>query len=529
MRNKSLIVLLVLTMVFGLTALGQATTAKDTLVMANYRDLRDLNPHLYGGEIFGQNLLFEGLVFLDQTGNPTPWLAESWKVSPDGKLYTFKLRDDVSFTDGTKFNAKTAKQNFDTLLENGTRHGWLESIRLMLAVQNKGKEAVRTTGEYTLEIEFAEPYYPFIVELGVTRPFRMISPKCFKGKTSKNGVNCLHGTGSYILKDNTVDEYSEFVANENYWGKKPAIKKIIAKVIPDNQARLIALESGDIDLVYGLNLISPKAYKRFENKKGFGTVMSDPMSTRMMILNTTRPELSDARVRRALQYLTNRQIISDKIMLGMETPAYTLFSKNIPCANIDLEPYKYDPKKAAVLLDEAGWKMDGSIRKKDGKELKITLTYDSDKVLERTIAQYLQSMWGKSGVKMKIVGEEEQAHRDRLKGGDFDISFNISWGTPYDPQSFIGAMRKPVYGDYAAQQGLKEKAQIDQAILDALKSVDIKKRQEHYTYILKTLHEEAVYLPLTYERNRAIFSDKVKDVGFNPSQFEIPLQRMKLQ
>jgi nickel transport system substrate-binding protein len=90
-------------------------------------------------------------------------------------------------------------------------------------------------------------------------------------------------------------------------------------------------------------------------------------------------------------------------------------------------------------------------------------------------------------------------------------------------------MRKPVYGDMIAQQGLKDKAKIDESILLALEAVDETERQELYTYVLETLHEEGVYIPLTYERNRAVFSSKVQNVTFNPSQFEIPLDRMKLQ
>ena len=116
-----------------------------------------------------------------------------------------------------------------------------------------------------------------------------------------------------------------------------------------------------------------------------------------------------------------------------------------------------------------------------------------------------------------------------MKAGDFDITFNIACVSPYDPQSFLAGMRMPVYGDYAAQQGLKEKTQIDETILKALTSTDEEKRQEYYTYVLTTLHEEAVYIPLTYERNRAVYNEKVKNVTFNASQFEVPMEKMKIE
>ena len=208
-----------------------------------------------------------------------------------------------------------------------------------------------------------------------------------------------------------------------------------------------------------------------------------------------------------------------------------MLAKTEPYADIDLKAYDYNLDTAKKLLDEAGWKevKGKTYRQKDGKELSIVLNYCSDSVTEKTIAEFYQSELAKVGIKLEISGEEEQAYRDRMKAGDFDITFNISWGSPYDPQSFLAGMRMPVYGDYAAQQGLKEKAQIDKTILKALTSTDEEKRQEYYTYVLTILHEEAVYIPLTYERNRAVYNEKVKNVTFNASQFEVPMEKMKIE
>ena len=521
--------LLIIAGVLIISPKGFADSMKDTLVAADYDDIRDLNPHLYGGEIYAQNMLFEGLVFLDQNGEPQPWLAESWKVSPDGTKYTFALREGVSFSDGTVFDAHVVKKNFDALLDNGERHGWLESIRLMMAYEKSGSQSVRVIDDYTVEVNFSEPYYPFIIELGMTRPFRFLSPKCFKEGITKKGVSCLAGTASYVLKTHQLDEYSEFVINPNYWGEKPEIKKVVIKVIPDNQARLWALQKGEIDMIYGLQLVFPNNFRQFEKSGEFGTAMSNPMSTRMLILNTTSPVLKDVKVRKALQHLTNKKIIAENIMMGLEAPADTLFSRSVPYADIDLPAYELDPAKATALLQEAGWKKEGQFFQKNGKPLEIIVLYDSDKVIERTIAQFLQSEWKKHGVLLRLQGEEAQSHRDRLNGGKYDIAFHVSWGIPYDPQSFLAGMRKPAHGDMVAQQGLKQKKKIDDTILAALKSVDEQDRQNKYTYVLETLHNEAVYIPLTYERNRAIFNKRVKNVGFNPSQFEIPFDRMTVE
>ncbi len=101
-----------------------------------------------------------------------------------------------------------------------------------------------------------------------------------------------------------------------------------------------------------------------------------------------------------------------------------------------------------------------NIREKDGTPLKLTLLYNSDSVTEKTIAEYLQSEYGKLGIALEIKGEEEQSYRDNMKTGNFDMVFNICWGTPYDPQSSLAAMRQRVYGDYAAQLGLEDKQKL---------------------------------------------------------------------
>lgn len=507
-----------------------STNGDSTLVYANFRDLRDLNPHLYNGELFAQNILFESLVKINEEGDIEPWLAESWEISEDGTEYKFKLREDVNFTDGEKFNAETAKANFDAILDNAERHTWLESVRLMEEVDESGGKSVEATGEYELVIRLSESYYPFLVELGVTRPFRFISPNCFINGTTKDGVKDIIGTGPYVLQENHVDEYSVFKVNENYWGEKPEIKEIIAKVIPDNQTRVMALESGEVDLIYGTNMVDSETYLKFKDLDGYETSISDPISTRMMVMNTTDEILGDLNVRKSIQHATDRNAISESIFSGIESPADTVLAKTVPYADIDLKAYEYNLDTAKELLEEAGWlEVEGkSYRQKDGKELAITLHYCTDNVADKTISEFYQSELAKVGIKLEIIGEEEQAHRDRMKAGDFDITFNISWGSPYDPQSFLAGMRMPVYGDYAAQQGLKQKEEIDNTILKALTSTDEEKRQEYYTYVLTTLHEEAVYIPLTYERNRAIYNEKVKNVGFNASQFEVPMEKMTI-
>lgn len=232
----------------------------------------------------------------------------------------------------------------------------------------------------------------------------------------------------------------------------------MVKVIPDNQTRILALEKGEADLIWGKNMVDADALNKYRSSDRFGIAVSDPTSTRQIVLNTNNEFLADVRVRRALQHATNKKVISQGVFHGFEPPADTLYSPSLPYCDVKLEPYVYDMKRAAKLLEEAGFTRDGrrAPLMKNGRQLSLNLLYNANSVSEKTIAEYLQSEYGKLGIAVSIRGEEEQSYRDNMKNGAFDMVFNICWGTPYDPQSSLAAMRQRVYGDYAAQLGLPD-------------------------------------------------------------------------
>ena len=517
----------------GLAAstLAAGATAQDAEVtVANFRDVRDLNPHLYAGAMFAQAMMFDGLVVLDDTGSPVPALAETWGVSEDGTTYTFNLRQDVTFSDGHPFNAEVAKLNLDAVLANTERHAWLRSTRLMMEYQESGEDAVQVIDDYTLQIHLTESYFPFIIDLAVTRPFRMLSPNCFVDGGSMDGVACLVGTGPFALQSHIVDQEAVFVRHDGYWNDAPSLDGFVVRVIPDAQARLLALQNGEVDMIYGQDMIPPRSVADFENRRGFGAAASNPVATRMMIMNAAAGALQDVEVRMALNLLTDREVISERIMLGLEAPAGTLMATTVPYSDVGLDPYAYNPDRAAELIAGAGYTLEEGMWMRDGEALTIDMFYNSDNVVERTIAQYLQSEWADAGITLEISAVETQARRDRLNGGDFELAFNASWGLPYDPQGYLASMLRPVYGDYHSQRGLDNKDDIDAAIVAALAAVDADERQEQFAFVLRELHEGAIYIPLTYQSNLALYNtERLEEVPFNINQYEIPFDRMSLQ
>ncbi len=487
------------------------------LVFANFRDIRDPNPHLYQGEMWFQEIVFDTLVSVEDEGI-APSLAESWEISPDGKDYTFHIREGVEFSDGAALDAYAIEQNFDAIWDNKSRHVWLGSMQLITNYA--------ATDSNTFIIQMSAPYYPLLTELGVTRPFAMASPNVMKDGTTKDGVTEYIGSGPYMLVEHKRDEYSIFEVNPNYWGEKPQIERLVVKVIPDNHTRVFALEKGEADLIYGAELLDAETLNSYKNKKGFVSSTSEPTSTRHIILNAEKPALSDVNVRKALSHAINKKAISEGIFYGIETPADTLYARNIPYSDIDLQPYQYDTALANQILDDAGWVKNGNTRTKDGQRLTLRILYDNNSVTGKTISEYIQAELASVGVEARLEGLERQTYFDALKQGDFDIAHNIAWGAPYDPQSSLSAMRGPVYGDYAAQLSLTNKAQIDDAISKIFISVDEAERQALYDYVLTALHESAVYIPLTYENNKALYSDRLKNVNYKPSQYRVPFEEM---
>lgn len=522
--RHSLAALLILATLVGCgqQAGGNSTTQpeKNELVYASTKDIRDINPHLTGGELAAQNLVFEPLVLNTKDGIK-PGLAESWAISEDGLTYTFQLRQNVTFSDGEKFNAEAVKKNIDAVVANYEKNAWLNLVQEI--------RETRAVSEYVFVLTLKTPYYPTLEELGLTRPFRMISPKSFINGTTANGVSSYAGTGPYTLAEHKDNQYALFTANDSYWGNKPKIKHIRWRVMPDHQTILLGLQNGEIDLIFGADgdMLDSNAFTSLQNEGKYVTEISPPSGSRSILLNSARPITKDKRVREALQYAVNKENIASGILNNTEHIADTLMSKSTPYANIDLKVRSYSISKAEQLLDEAGWsKGSDNYRAIDGKRLHLLLSYNSDNAQEKIIGESIQSDFKKIGVELELLGEEKQAFFDRQKSGDFDLQYSLSWGLPYDPQTYVSTWRVPSHGDYQAQVGLPKKAWLDKTIKEVLVEQEPTLRANKYKEIFTYVHDEAVYLPLTYSVVKAVHANTLKNVTFNVSQYEIPFEKM---
>ncbi|MEX3623173.1 nickel ABC transporter substrate-binding protein [Viridibacillus arvi] len=492
-------------------------------------DIGDLNPHTYfPNEFFSQAMVYESLVYYGKGGEIQPWLAESWDISKDGKEYVFHLRKDVEFSDGSKFNAAIVKKNFDTILDNRKQHEWVELIN-----QIKNTEAL---DEYTFKLTLHNSYYPTLQELTYIRPLRFVGEAAFPDSqdTFKDGLKSQIGTGPWVLSEYKKNEFAVFTRNERYWGTKPKVDKVVVKVITDGESRVLAFEKNELDFIFGNGVISQDSFQFLKDSGKYETKLSEPTATRTLLFNTNKEATKDHKVRLALNYAFNKQAVIDNIFYGMEKKADTLFPPVLEHTKIDINPYDYDVAKAEQLLDEAGWKkVEGKpFREKDGKELQLEFLFNSTDNIQKSIAEFVQGDYRKLGIDIRLTSQETNTFWTTAFQGNYDILFTSTWAVPFDPHSYLASITTDSENggpDYTALLGLPEKKEIDEKIKKVLLTTDEKERKMLYTDILSTLHDRAVYLPISYQSNVAVYHKNISGLDFLPQEAEVPLTTIDVE
>ena len=488
----------------GETVQEEAEAAKkDTLIVRMAKDVGDLNPHTMKSQMAAQDWVYESLVALEK-GAVVPELAESWDISPDGLTYTFHLREGVKFSDGTDFNSSIANRNIEAVANHADGYSFLNSLASL--------ESMETPDDLTLVLKLNTPCNSLLNDFTFSRPLVMLGENGFpaEGDPYDNGITEPIGTGMWVLKEYVADQYALFERNEYYWGEKPKFQYMKAVVIPDVNTAVTALKAGEIDVMADSTQITADMYKEMETA-GFKTEMAPTTSISNLNINTGGEITGDVNVRLALEYATDNTAISEGIFGGLQKPATAYFSTDVPYANVGIAPYSYDPDKANVILDEAGWVYEGEnqVRSKDGKSLEIDLIYDASVTNDRDIALILQSQYAQVGIQLNIVPQDSQIYRQNWANGEFGVLIYSSWGGSYEPYATLTAMAADGDKFHTVQKGMKNKPELDDIMLDCLTQEDPEMLQENFNYIMQSFHDEAVYVPLTVVSTLAIYNSEL--------------------
>lgn len=493
---------------------GSATAESDEKVLniATIGETSTLSPlYMIADNRPTQKLIYEPLVkYVD--GEIQPVLAESWEMSDDGTQLTFHLRQGVTFHDGEPFDAEAAIANIESWHSNPSM-GSLPGV-----VNYTNIEAV---DDYTVRLTYDNPYFAYINDFCWPDVCTMISPSLLNEEGDYQTVKGYAGTGPYIYDEYTAGESTTFVRNDDYWGEVPYYDKIVAKYIPDNASRLQALETGEIDLIYGSAELSYEDYEQALAVDGIEGKFAPAGSTVRNIILNFNGNLSDLSVRQALACAIDKEAISESLTNGYEPVADTIVPEGTPYSDIKgTETYSYDIARAAELLDAAGWTLNGEtgIREKNGQPLHLVFTVPTDDSTIGDIATLIQSQLAEIGFDVEIKSMEKMEwYASYMETDGWDITAMTAGFFNYAmPQCWFSAMLSQGMPEDVSIP-LLENADAFTAALDTFKTTnDEQLLRDTFELLINTGIDQVLDIPLTHQMDMIVYNtDKISDYAFS--------------
>lgn len=513
---------------------GGGASARDVFVFGASSDPKTLDPAFAtDGETFRvTRQLYEGLVGLKLGGTEVePALATSWTPNGDGTAYTFTLRDGVKFADGTPFNAEAVCYNFDrwynfkgSLLQSSSLSYYWQAIFGGFATQDN-KNAPKTSlfkscaaeGANKATITLTAASGAFIPSLTLPA-FSMQSPTALKqyeadkvGGTEESpsfqGTYWnAHGTGTGPYKFSKWDtgQQVELVRNDDYWGDKSKIARVVFRTISDNNARRQALESGTID---GYDLVAPEDIEALKSK-GFNLPTRPAFNIGYVGFDQTKPPMNNLKIRQAIAYAINRQaVVKSKYPAGAEVatqfmpPAVQGWADDVP-------KYEYNPDRARQLIRESGV-----------SNLTIEFAYPTD--VSRPYMPSPVDNWQLMKADLEKVGFKIKQRADKWNPDYLDKTstngyqmYLLGWTGDYaDPDNFVGTFFRDT-GVAKGQFGWDD-PKIRAELTAARAEPDQAKREAAYKAINREIMTALPGLPYVSTKPYLAFKADVK--GFVPS------------
>lgn len=493
----------------------------DVLVQHIEADPQILNP-IISSDVYSSTVVqyvYESLIERDYaTLKLKPWLAERWEISPDHLQYTFYLREGVKWHDGKPFTVDDVIYTFhriqDPKVDAAHARNYFKDVK---KVEKVGDRAVRFT--------YSKPYFRALQICGAMK----ILPKHLfdDGQDfNKHPMNRTPvGTGPYKFKEWITGSRIILEKNDEYWGEEPKITGIVYKIIPDSTVAFQLLKKGALDLA----TIRAIQWERQTGGKEFNEMFAKYRyflpNTSFIGWNMRRPFFKDRRVRLAMTMLVNRKEILEKLLFGQGEIVTSAIYKFGPNYDKSIEPWSFDPKRAAQLLDEAGWKdHDGDgIRDKDGVKFEFGFLVPAAARLSQSIGLMLREELEKVGIKMEIRQLEWATMLKLLNERDFDAT-SLGWSSPLedDPYQVWHSTQAPKGSNFVGF--MDERA--DKIFEDVRAEFDPKRRAILLGEFQKIVHYEQPYTFLFTSPSLVVVSRRFTNVkeyriGIDPMEWGI--------
>ena len=491
------------------------------VTVALYRDgaFDKLDAASYNGPHFLYKMIYESFVEDGGSGNIIPTLATGWDISPDGRTYTFHLRKGVKFSDGTDFDADAAIFNLKRWTNND-RYATLSSTYV---------ENMEAVDDYTVKIVYKDVAYPILTELTYPRPVRFLSPSSIMDGKFSAPV----GTGPWMLESYVKDTGFTLVPNPYYWGEKPKIGRLRFKVITDAQARALALESGEVDIIGGdlVGKIPMESLTELKKGKEFKVFTKGTLCSHFISFNQKNTAMLDKNVRLAMNYAVDKNAIANQLFDGNGLKANGLFQAGVPYTTKENNyGYSYDTAKAKQLLEESGYvDSDGDgVREKNGKKLELKLLLTTDEFPEwKPLSEFLQFQYAAVGIKLDLSVLNKNGYDSAVTDTrDFDIVLMRTSSDSWVPH---GSLRELFY-DVAGHDYAKSwtDGRLKSMIGAALSSMGEKERQANYDKVFSYISGEALTIPVYYPVSSfAVNTEKVANFEMGVNNYA-PVEWQKL-
>ncbi|WDQ32716.1 ABC transporter substrate-binding protein [Paenibacillus marchantiae] len=495
----------------GEQAAGQAEGGNLTYALATSPDT--LDPHRSGLAVTVRAIrtIYDNLVVQLPDGSIKPWLAKEWSVSEDGKSYTFKLREDVKFHDGTPFNAEAVKFNLDRVIDPATK----AANSLALIRPYSSSEVI---DEYTIKVNLEQPSQAFLGNLSQAL-LGIVSPTAAKKYGDQLGKNPV-GTGPYTFVK--WDENADIVVakNKDYsWAPAtvenegaPHIDTITFKIVPEEATRIGSVQSKQ---VLAAETVPPQNIAALKNDPNQQLLQANTVGLPYtLFFNLRKAPWDDVKVRQAVQSAVDVESIVKTLYLGNYERAWSALSPGILGYDTSLEgSINPDINKANQLLDEQGWvKGADGIREKDGK--KLTLHYvdgSPNREKRNDIAAIIQQQLKQVGIAVEVEITKDVA-TVIYQNWDYDLYGNSQVNS--DPNALYAFYHTSAEGERPTLSGLSD-PKIDKLLEQGAVETDPDKRVDIYNQIQQYLIEQAVILPIYVFPYTVAASKSVQGIKFD--------------
>ncbi|WP_180900559.1 peptide ABC transporter substrate-binding protein [Martelella soudanensis] len=473
---------------------------KGQIVLGFSQEPTVFNPHLLHIEV-DEGIyfaIFDPLFGVDEKGAFYPCLAAevptvaNGGISEDGLKWRMKLRDGVTWHDGTPFTAEDVKFTMELLVNpdfNSWRHTGHELVRDLTVVSP-------TELAWTM----AEPYAPYASILAST----FIVPKhAFDGQADLNNTpfnNAPVGTGPFKWSKRVAGDYIEMAANTDYYGDGPFVERLIVKYIPDLTVMYTQFKTGDIDVI-GLQGISADHYDEASKLSDRVVVKAPGSPIETFSLNLGLPVFQDKAVRQALYLAIDKASIIDALYFGLPVATESYMPQQAYYYDPDLPKHEFNIEKANALLEDAGWKMgsDG-VRVKDGLRLSFENATTSGNHLREQMQQFMQQTFAQIGAEMTIrnlppaVMWGDNWMLSQYQSAIAGIVF-LTGGDP-DTSDYFGSKAIPAQGGAGQNTWQWKNAEVDTLLKQGAEIFVPEERRKVYFKIQELVRDELPFLPL---------------------------------